>query len=141
MSKADDARIISEIEGQCFAEGCWSFENVRSSLERDDTVYGIEFKGNSPAGYFLGAVSFEEAELYRVAVLPEYRRSGIGKRLMERFMESVFKAERVFLEVRESNEAAIRLYESCGFEVCGRRKKYYGNEDGLVYNTDTHLKK
>lgn len=136
MNSLNDVNSISEMEKICFPEDCWSLENVRSSLERDDIVYNIEYRGNAPAGYFIGAASFDEAELYRIGVLPEYRRSGIGKKLMESFLEKTSAAEIIFLEVRESNLAAVGLYKSCGFKLMGIRKKYYGNENGLIFKLE-----
>ena len=127
--------FIKEIEDICFREEAWSLEALRSSLQREDIVYGlVHDEAGTPTGYFIAAVSFEEAELYRIAVIPEKRGMGYGKKLMDRFLKSCpQKTERVFLEVRESNVPAVRLYESFGFKVMGRRKKYYGNEDALNY--------
>jgi len=78
-----------------------------------------------------------EWELENVAVKPDHQGRGIGKTLVNGLISEADKntAKSVFLEVRESNSAAKHLYESCGFEQCGRRKDYYHNpsEDGLLY--------
>jgi ribosomal-protein-alanine N-acetyltransferase len=75
-------------------------------------------------------------ELENIAVHPSMRRQGIGRRLLSALLNHarLVGAGRILLEVRESNVAAIRLYESCGFVVLGNRREYYGNpvENALV---------
>ena len=75
-------------------------------------------------------------ELMRIAVLPEYRGRGYSRKLMERLEESARAAgaQELTLEVRESNEAALHLYKSCGFRVEAVRKDYYRNpkENALI---------
>ena len=71
------------------------------------------------------------------SVAPFARRRGLGKRLLSEFLDlaRARSAEAVFLEVRESNLAARRLYEKCAFLESGRRKDYYRNpkEDSVNY--------
>ena len=64
-----------------------------------------------------------EREILFIAVDPAYRRRGIGKRLLDH--ELAGRCCEWFLEVRASNLAAIRLYESLGFQTAGRRQDYY----------------
>jgi ribosomal-protein-alanine N-acetyltransferase len=65
-----------------------------------------------------------EAELLNLAVRPEARRRGVGRALL-----ALLGGRKVWLEVRASNEAAIRFYESQGFRVYGLRKAYYRDPD------------
>lgn len=78
----------------------------------------------------------DELEVHDIAVAPEHRRRGLGKLLLEHVLENcrLRGVRRVLLEVRESNIAAQRLYRSLGFEVIGRRRRYYQNdgEDALT---------
>ena len=79
----------------------------------------------------------DEREILNLAVDPAYRRRGIARRLLEhQLIEHRLRQAKVswFLEVRESNAPAIRLYESLGFLACGRREDYYSNpvEAGIV---------
>lgn len=138
MKNFDYVKGLAEFEIICFPEDFWSAAAVKNALERSDIVYGVDFaESGKPIGYFLGAASFEEAELYRIGVLPEFRGQGHSKHIMEAFLDSLpKKTERVFLEVRESNRPAVGLYERYGFKVVNVRKKYYGNEDGLIYCLD-----
>ncbi|MBQ6801946.1 MAG: ribosomal protein S18-alanine N-acetyltransferase [Oscillospiraceae bacterium] len=79
------------------------------------------------AGYIGGRTVAGETEIFNVAVLPEFRRKGIGKALIEEFIKTAIEKETrvIFLEVRTSNLPAINLYEKCGFVFCGIRKDYY----------------
>ena len=92
-------------------------------------------------GYFLGRVAADEAEVYRIAVDPGCRRLGCGKALLSAFEEAASGkgAAALYLEVREGNEAAVRLYEAAGWHLAGRRKRYYRDpvEDALLYRKET----
>jgi ribosomal-protein-alanine N-acetyltransferase len=82
-------------------------------------------------GKILGYVVYDpkDGHIISIAVLPESRRKGIGRRLME----EVFKeCKRSWLEVRASNEAAQGFYERLGFQKKGRIEGYYEDEDALV---------
>ena len=134
MKEINYEETISKLERQCFPESYWSEKAVEETLERSDVLYGMEYsKDKSPAGYFIGAASNGEAELYRIAVLPEYRRKGLGKHLLEAFLDSCPKStNKIFLEVRSKNTAALELYKSHGFKVIHVRKGYYKDDDGVV---------
>lgn len=78
----------------------------------------------------------DEAEIVNIAVAPEHRRCGLGRRLLAAVLQSAGKKgiHHVFLEVRESNRAALALYAALGFETTGRRRRYYPDtgEDALT---------
>jgi ribosomal-protein-alanine N-acetyltransferase len=88
----------------------------------------------------VGFVSFRiverEAELLNLAVLPAFRRRGIGARLLEQVFQEATRrgALEMFLEVRDSNPGALGLYERFGFKLQGRRRGYYSHPpaDALV---------
>lgn len=84
------------------------------------------------AGFLLGRAVAGEAELLTVAVAPEARRRGTGRKLLARFLYQarVRGADRAFLEVSARNAPAIALYESAGFERAGLRRNYYLAPDG-----------
>lgn len=69
----------------------------------------------------------DEVEILNIAVAPQWRRAGLGSRLLKHALEEARAegAQRVFLEVRESNRAAIALYMRHGFQAAGRRENYY----------------
>ena len=73
-----------------------------------------------------------EAEIIYIAVREEFRRQGIGGKMLEYFIEN-FKPESIFLEVRDSNINAQKMYEKYNFKNIGMRKGYYeGGEDALL---------
>jgi ribosomal-protein-alanine N-acetyltransferase len=95
------------------------------------------------AGFLLGRAVAGEAELLTLAVLPEARRRGLGRKLVARFLYQarLRGAERAFLEVSAENAGALALYESAGFSPVGRRKGYYQTPgapaiDALVLQRD-----
>ncbi len=79
----------------------------------------------------------DEAEIHRIAVLPERRREGWGRLMLECFLETLRKngGRKAFLDVRAGNISAMQLYLSAGFERVALRRAYYGDppEDGLVF--------
>ena len=96
--------------------------------------------GEEKAGY--GEIRFVagEAQIYNIAIAPEFRRAGIGESLLRHM---IAKAEDdgcvlVTLEVRGGNEAAMALYKKLGFREVGRRKGYYskGGEDAVLMDLD-----
>ena len=92
------------------------------------TLHGEEI------GFVYGNVVFEDAELYKVAVLPEYRGKGFGKELAQAFIAAVQEkgARQIFLEVRVSNQAALSLYVGQGFERVRLRKRYYSDGEDCL---------
>lgn len=84
------------------------------------------------AGFAMGRVAVDEAELLTLAVDPAARRLGTGKRLVAGFLEAarLRAAARAFLEVAADNAPAIALYLQAGFAPCGRRRGYYRPAQG-----------
>lgn len=85
----------------------------------------------------------EEAHITLLAIHPDYQGRGLGQLLLCALLEDAVKRklERATLEVRESNQVALSVYEKFGFKVAGRRKKYYQatGEDALVlWRGDLH---
>ncbi|NBW88812.1 MAG: ribosomal-protein-alanine N-acetyltransferase [Gammaproteobacteria bacterium] len=93
-------------------------------------------------GYGIVSVGAGEAHLLNLCVRAAYRTRGIGRRLLEHMFEQarVEGAKELFLEVRPSNTAAIRLYQAMGFASVGLRRGYYqaenGREDAIVMRLD-----
>jgi ribosomal-protein-alanine N-acetyltransferase len=87
-------------------------------------------------GFLVARRIASDLEILNFAVRPDARRNGVGTCLVREALAwgKSFKAHRAFLEVRSSNLAALRFYERHGFEVTGRRPRYYGTpvEDALV---------
>lgn len=96
-----------------------------------------EVIGHAVMSYAVG-----ECHILNVCILPEYQRLGMGKRVIKQLLEVGERngARIAFLEVRLSNIAAYRLYESLGFTEVGIRKDYYpaeeGREDAMILAYD-----
>jgi [ribosomal protein S18]-alanine N-acetyltransferase len=92
------------------------------------------------AGYIVARMGADELHINNVAVREDYRRRGIGRRLLDGILEKGKSsgATAAFLELRAGNTAALALYEECGFRVTSRRKQYYSEpvEDALVMTID-----
>lgn len=147
-----DLRRVLRIERESFAIP-WSERTFRGLLRRGNArLLVAEAVGatltNGPGrreedaedaavvGYAVVWLAGEEAELGDLAVAVEFRGRGLGRRLLEAALETAARdgAKRVYLEVRETNEAARWLYERAGFETVGRRPGYYTRpvEDAVV---------
>jgi len=143
-TRADLAAML-RIEQASFADP-WTVESLATalSLERMQVLVAEsagEGSGGGDAaaellGYVVALVLGPEAEIADLAVAPEARRLGVGRALLERVLGELVEAgaRTVFLEVRESNQAARALYEASGFDSIGRRRGYYRHpvEDALV---------
>lgn len=113
----------------------------------DRTAFGASWKSAAAheALWLLPQVAFArwaripaagEAELLRIAVDPAHRGEGLGRILLETCQRELAEEGLVhlFLEVRVSNAAAIRLYKACGWEPCGLRPRYYPDgEDAALF--------
>ena len=121
----DNITDIAGIEKSCFSIP-WTEKSIGDSISGGNTFFNIAYIDGEPAGYMSMQVILGEGDIMRVAVLPEYRRLGIGRALLSECF-SVNHPDVVFLDVRENNIPAIRLYESFGFVNIGIRKNYYSN--------------
>jgi [ribosomal protein S18]-alanine N-acetyltransferase len=83
------------------------------------------------AGFAAARLTADEGEILNVAVRASHRAKGIASDLVGKLIADLHRhgARRVFLEVRESNESAIRLYQRLGFAPAGIRRAYYRNPD------------
>lgn len=125
---ADDLSAITRIQALSPSASQWE---PRDYLGLDSMVAVLP--ENKLAGFVVSrATAPEEREILNLAVDPGLRRQGIGLRLLEAELER--SEGSWFLEVRESNTAAMRLYEVAGFQVVGQRENYYNNppESGIV---------
>lgn len=126
---------VMEIEQESFTLP-WSKESYLGELKNNFATYLVcDYEGDV-AAYGGIWVVFEEAHITNIAVGPNFRQQGIGRRLMLE-LENVArkkKALKILLEVRPSNDAALRLYNSLDYMPTGLRKKYYSDngEDAII---------
>ena len=122
----DDVEQVYRLEESIFSIP-WSKTSFENSIKGKDTLFIVAEKEEKIVGY-LGMYLFsQEADISNVAVSKEYRRQHIANQLLEYILTQA-KArgvKNVTLEVRETNVAAIKLYEKKGFCEAGIRKNYY----------------
>ena len=133
----EDLPDVVALERQCYSDP-WT-PGAFASLPDNPAVYFVvarQADSGPLTGYAIAWHVLDESELANLAVQPSSRRSGVGALLLDATLENARQesVKRVYLEVRESNVAARRLYASRGFSEVGRRKKYYRSpdEDALI---------
>ena len=161
--QAQDLETVAEMEQEMFSDA-WSKDsladsvkypynhillisgdgNVRPLVSEEDVAdsFVVGEEAEITAGYLIFADPSDEAELHRIAVLPEYRRRGLAKLLMAEMErrcgsmaeDSAVPHKKIFLEVRAGNVPAIGLYAAEGFKEIDRRKAYYRDpvEDAVI---------
>ncbi|MDR3295026.1 MAG: ribosomal protein S18-alanine N-acetyltransferase [Clostridiales Family XIII bacterium] len=131
-----DARAMAELDKRCFSVP-WNLEDfIYEITENDLALYLVLTEGGRVIGYAGLWVVLREGHITNLAVHPDCRRQGFGARLLDALIQwaADLGAEDFTLEVRESNRAAVRMYERFGFREEGRRKNYYANpvEDAVI---------
>jgi [ribosomal protein S18]-alanine N-acetyltransferase len=135
--KLRDLGVIEEIERRSYPTP-WSRSMFAGELAKPSSIClgAIDVETNRLVGYLIISRYVDAWHVMNIAVAEDYRRRGIATRLMERLFEVTSADGRrgYTLEVRVSNEAAIRLYESLGFKARGLRRGYYtdNREDALI---------
>ena len=126
---------IAQLEKKCFSSP-WSERSIESELTNPLALWFVAVDNDRVAGYVGSQSVMGEADMMNLAVDPEYRRMGVGNRLVEMLIDALSEeaVHSLTLEVRASNVGAISLYEKMGFQQVGRRPGYYSNpkEDALI---------
>ncbi len=140
MQKSDVDNVIN-IEERAYGEHHWSKESFLNELSNDLARYYAAFDTDGNLVGYAGCWQIlEEVHITNIAVSPDFRRKKIGERLLRKIIDDCYanKAKYITLEVRVSNNAAIKLYEKYGFKSLGTRKGYYqnNNEDALIMWTE-----
>jgi ribosomal-protein-alanine N-acetyltransferase len=132
-----DIGNVAKVERSCFADP-WSKESFARLVDSPPAIFLVAlFPPNEGiAGYIIAFSVGEDAEVLNVAVDPQFRGKGLAGQMLDAVLIQLGSrgVRTAFLEVRESNVAAVSLYRSRGFRAIGRRSKYYRRpvEDALV---------
>ena len=136
-----DAASFAVLHAAAFHRG-WSeteFERLLADRAVIAQLARAEGGRGRVQGFILSRVAADEAEILTLGVRKDRQRHGIARRLVEAMARAAKKAEarRLFLDVGQSNTAALALYKGLGFQEIGRRKGYYEHagapaEDALV---------
>jgi [ribosomal protein S18]-alanine N-acetyltransferase len=135
-ARAADIPQIVEIERDAFSDP-WSARSFEEALSHSAVYFACARRDGLPlAGYVVAWFVADQGEIANLAVSPSGWGAGTGRALLDAALEEGYRREvtAVFLEVRDSNERARRLYRSRGFEEVGRRRGYYRHpvEDAIV---------
>lgn len=138
--------LLSRIHAASFEglpEQSWSVGDFQEMFQIHGTFAYVINLQEQPMGFIMIRETIDEAEIITFCILPTWCNNGYAAYLLEWLIRKLqlqcFK--RLFLEVRENNEAAIRVYNKCSFKIIGRRTGYYknqnkGNIDALVMQVD-----
>lgn len=129
-----DLDALLALEHSCYRYP-WSRQQFSDEFDNPVATIEVALVEGQIAGYLCSWLICGELQIQNLATSPAFRRRGIGQTLLEYVINRCLCAGLLsaWLEVREDNQAAIKLYTGCGFEVLGRRKKYYQDgEDALL---------
>lgn len=139
LLERDEIEAVMEVERRCFETSPWTPGQFRHELKIpfSRTFLARERSSGRVAGYVCRWAVGEEISILNLAVDPDFRRTGLGRSLVELILGEAadLGATHVTLEVRENNDAARKLYSTLGFVETGRRKDYYGKSDHALIMT------
>ena len=142
--KIEDLRQIMLIEQQIYPNP-WSIKVMQDCIHAGyQCIKGQTTENpNEVACYALMMIGYQESNLLNIGVNPEFQRQSIATQMMQRLLliSRINHAKHMWLEVRESNQAAIKLYQKFNFKVIGLRKNYYKytNAEGKRIKEDAVL--
>lgn len=129
-----DLDFVAGLEETLFSDA-WTREGLTEELNCPFAKSFVLTEDAIPCAYGLFRLLAGEGEVLRIGTLPEKRRRGFARALMEHFLKSEDGPEKAFLEVRAGNIPARSLYESLGFREISLRPRYYRDpvEDAVIY--------
>ncbi|WP_020398356.1 ribosomal protein S18-alanine N-acetyltransferase [Kordiimonas gwangyangensis] len=117
-------------------ERAWTADEFRALIDMPGVFVKIAHEGNNPVGFILYRAVLDEAELITVAVFEGSQGKGVASLLMRQMISHLryMAVTQIFLEVREDNSRAIKLYEQFGFTETGKRSGYYMTQSGSRFD-------
>jgi [ribosomal protein S18]-alanine N-acetyltransferase len=136
--RIDALADVMQIEREAYTWP-WTEGNIRDSIQNGHCCLALRGNFGQLMGYFIAMPSVDEVHLLNITVAPSFQREGWARVMLDSLHDWARerKAQWVWLEVRVSNERAIRIYEEYGFRRVGLRKNYYPldglrREDAIV---------
>lgn len=131
---APHAAVIAAMHAASFEEA-WPAPEIARLMAMPGAIALLalaEERDGGPQGFLLARRAADEAEILTVATLPEARRRGVARRMLEDLLARLAKAGigDLHIEVAAGNAPALAFYGASGFEAVGRRKGYYAHADG-----------
>lgn len=139
-----DLEEIAALEAVCFENDPWSYSAFEDMAKQDSCkIYVIfDMQLSKTVAYSVIYAVLDQGDLANIAVDPEYRRWGLGSKLLTHTVQKATEngVIELFLEVRASNAPAIGLYEKSGFAKIGTRRNYYKHpkEDAIIMVLNTN---
>lgn len=132
----DDLRQVIEIENICHPTP-WQISSFEYEIGNRDAILKVAVLGTTVIGFICVRTILDETHLMNIAVIRSFRSRGVGELLLNTVIDELRRSGSdagLTLEVRESNLAALRLYEKAGFVESGRRTNYYRRpqEDAVI---------
>ena len=130
IATVEDVDTIMSLEEMCMPHP-WVRDEIESLVSSENKMALVI----GDCGYVGVSWVLDEAEIGNICVRADMRRMGFARALLLKLIDELKKLNmaQLFLEVDETNEGAIKLYEGIGFECYSRRKGYYGKTDALLY--------
>ncbi|WP_086312839.1 ribosomal-protein-alanine acetyltransferase [Enterococcus sp. 7F3_DIV0205] len=114
----------------------WTVDQFRIDLDQKNSHYLVLVEDDQWLGFISYHLILDEVEITHVVIQSAFQQQGYGKKLIDQMIKDLIEqnVHQVFLEVRESNFDAQKLYEKKGFKTINRRVNYYNypKEDGII---------
>ena len=140
--RANHVEQVAQLEKLCFSDP-WSENSIANELKNPLSFWLVADDNGTVLGYVGSQTVMGESDMMNIAVHPDYRNQGVATGLIVGLVEELRKrgSHCLTLEVRASNETAIRLYRTLGFQEAGRRRNYYRNprEDALILRKEWEI--
>ncbi|MBI5409947.1 MAG: ribosomal protein S18-alanine N-acetyltransferase [Nitrospirae bacterium] len=135
-----DLPEVHALEDQCYSTP-WSINSFKHELQNKDAILKAAVLNHHIIGYVCVRTILDMTHLLNLAVSPEFRRKGVGSMLLLEVIKDLKRLKpgiKLTLEVRQSNTAAVKLYEGFGFKATGKRTGYYQkpHDDAVIMELD-----
>jgi ribosomal-protein-alanine N-acetyltransferase len=123
---SEHSAAIAALEEICFSTP-WSENAILHEVTNPISYWLVAVENGQVLGYVGSQYGYGEADMMNLAVVPDFRNRGIGQQLVMELISHLadLDVKSLTLEVRQSNAAAISLYEKMGFQQVGLRPNYY----------------
>ncbi|MDO4488665.1 MAG: ribosomal protein S18-alanine N-acetyltransferase [Eubacteriales bacterium] len=124
---------VVEMDEKIFPHSPWGRDSFHNNMINTYDFPVVALKDGVPAGYGI-LRQIDAGEILLIGVREEERGQGIGEKICRELLSIANRGENIFLEVRESNTPARKMYEKAGFSEIARRRGYYKNptEDAVI---------
>lgn len=154
-ARSENLNAVKDLEQECKLSP-WSINDYENELKRNDSIFYVAIKNDEVTGFLLARLimnynsnsnvikilnisnsdsNYNFIELFNIGIRKNDRRKGLAELLLEKLIAdgSLNNADHIFLDVRKSNEPAVRLYDKFGFDIIYERKDFYRDpvENGL----------